>query len=741
MNTQIKLKISLTLVISLMAASVLSAAEDPVPYPEALDNAAVIQTSIDDINKKAIVIGNGDINGLVHSSGDDIVLTMTKNDVWDCRMNTSHDQPLPSINVKEHTWTGEMGAPPSWKDYKYPTQVSFCDIRVSAGKGITSATLDLRQATAEISAIPGITRIQALWQCNLFLIETPGEVTLEEHPWEFLPPAESGTTDDVKWLRQLFPGDDDYKGMEVIVVLKEDGNHKAIAVVSSYDSTKPMADAVRMVKKVLNSGAETAILNHEKSWEKFWSTSGVALADKNFQNWWYRQLYYFRCFSSPGVIAMGLQAGVGSLAGWHGSYKINYNIWQTFWTPFTYNHPDLVKPWVEHLYKLLPRARWFAEAGYGCEGAAFFSDTWPHEVDPSKCSSNNRHQIAYLPWGYTMGMSGMAIQNLWNHYLYKPDKKYLKARIYPVIKEVALFYCSFIEQCQLDESGNAIIGPSYNPEHGLFGTDDNPYDLAYVRYTLNAAIRSAQILNLDKDLVNRFKRNLAIVPPYHTAPDPEQDNQPVIADWRGASAASVKMYNIVVPVVPLFPGDQFSWFSQDEEKELCRRSIYHVQNRYNHNNSDVIINVARARLSMTGDALQATRSWYKKHEQPNGLFYQQGHGFYMSEQTAVGALINEFLLQSIGDIIRVFPSWSEDSDASFKGLRAQGGFLVSAEQCGGKTTRLEITSTVGGKLRLLSPWATIKVRANKGETALKADARDVVEIETEAGERLAFFAD
>jgi hypothetical protein len=36
-------------------------------------------------------------------------------------------------------------------------------------------------------------------------------------------------------------------------------------------------------------------------------------------------------------------------------------------------------------------------------------------------------------------------------------------------------------------------------------------------------------------------------------------------------------------------------------------------------------------------------------------------------------------------------------------LRAQGGFLVSAEQKDGKVTKLEITSTVGGTLRLLDP--------------------------------------
>ncbi len=687
------------------------------------------------------MIGNGDINALVNSSEDDILLTMTKNDVWDCRMNTSQDPPLPSVNVKEHTWTGEWGAPSSWNENKYPIQVSFCNIKISAGNGVAGAKLDLRRANVEISALPGTTRIQALWQSNAFLIETPGEVTLEGRPYDFLPAAESGTTDDVKWIKQVFPGDSDYKGMEVIVALKENGDHKAIAVVSSYDSRKPLTDAVKLVKDLLNAGTETAIQIHQKSWEKFWSTSGVTLADKDFQNWWYRQLYYFRCFSKPGVIPIGLQAGLDQPAGWHGSYKINYNICQTFWTPFSYNHPDLAEPWIEHLYKLLPRARWFAKAGYGCEGAAFHSDTWPHETDPAKSLSKNKHQISYMPWGYTMGLSGMAIQNLWNHYLYIPDKAYLNKRIYPVIKEVAVFYCSFLDQCKLDETGKAIIGPSYNPEHGRFGTDDNPYDLAYVRYTLNAAITSAEILKLDKDLVKRFKRNLAIVPPYHTTPDPEQENQAIIADWRGATADSVTEYNIVVPVVPLFPGEQFSWFSSDKDKELCRRSIYHVQNRYNHNNSDLMLNVARARLSMTDDAMKATRSWYKKHEQPNGLFFQQGHGYYMSEQTAVGALINEFLLQSVNNTLRIFPCWPEDINASFNNLRAQGGFLVTAEQHDGKTTRLEIISTVEGKLRLLSPWETIKVRSDSGEKNLNPDERGVVEIDTKGGERLEFVAE
>ena len=61
-------------------------------------------------------------------------------------------------------------------------------------------------------------------------------------------------------------------------------------------------------------------------------------------------------------------------------------------------------------------------------------------------------------------------------------------------------------------------------------------------------------------------------------------------------------------------------------------------------------------------------------------------------------------MQSVEDTIRVFPCWPKEKDARFSNLRTQGGFLVSAEQRAGEVVKLEITSTVGGKMRLLSPW-------------------------------------
>ena len=57
----------------MVAGTVLSAqggvaGQGSIPYVDALEKATVEQPNIDNIHKKALVIGNGDINAIVYSS-------------------------------------------------------------------------------------------------------------------------------------------------------------------------------------------------------------------------------------------------------------------------------------------------------------------------------------------------------------------------------------------------------------------------------------------------------------------------------------------------------------------------------------------------------------------------------------------------------------------------------------------------------------------------------------------------
>ena len=78
---------------------------------------------------------------------------------------------------------------------------------------------------------------------------------------------------------------------------------------------------------------------------------------------------------------------------------------------------------------------------------------------------------------------------------------------------------------------------------------------------------------------------------------------------------------------------------------------------------------------------------------------------------AAAQSVHEMLLQSWGGKVRVFPAIpSAWGDVSFTGLRAEGGFIVSAERHAGRTVGVTVTATHSAVLRLKSDtrltWTT-----------------------------------
>jgi hypothetical protein len=353
--------------------------------------------------------------------------------------------------------------------------------------------------------------------------------------------------------------------------------------------------------------AAPIIRDHEAGWEKFWSASGLDVDDTDLRDMWYRNLYFYRCVSKPGVVAVGLYAGlVSDNPNWHGGHTINYNAEQTHWSA------------------------------------------------------------------------------------------------YPVLREVALFYADFMDQCRTNTAGKVILAPSVSPEH--WGWTPNmernrnvASDLAFVRFTLLAAAQAADILGRDADLAARFRAQLTRLPDYPLS----KETEPIVVDVDDAPPAN---YNIAVPAVPVFPGEQITWFSTDAEKQLFTRTLDRLQ--WNGYNSSLIMPMARARLSLP-DVWEYLKREMLKRSRPNGtITLAAGDGCgHFTEQFAVSAAVSELFLQSVGGVMRVFPAWPKDKDGRFTRLRARGGFLVTAAQKAGAITQLEIVSTVGGPLRLLNPWS------------------------------------
>ncbi|MEA1951551.1 MAG: hypothetical protein U9N87_09210, partial [Planctomycetota bacterium] len=73
--------------------------EIAVPFPDALQTAAISVDRLDNIIDYALILGNGDINALVYAKDGRVHMMLTKNDVWDARLDSKLDPPIPTLDL------------------------------------------------------------------------------------------------------------------------------------------------------------------------------------------------------------------------------------------------------------------------------------------------------------------------------------------------------------------------------------------------------------------------------------------------------------------------------------------------------------------------------------------------------------------------------------------------------------------------------------------------------------------
>ena len=863
-----------------LAASVAMA--DGERFDAALEAAAIRQTSLASLTENSLILGNGDLNALLYADGTGIKLRLTKNDVWDARVDTSGDPALAVINVSNHTVTGGTGSPSSWsKTYPCPLTCAvlglsssaaaspwqniraqgsintwaytngvatmaiqgaagascgwqcpltalqpysnvhlrvsgtanarhFIDVKNFAGSYVpgsgwqttptneqeyvfnlpagtvpgtiilylwttngalaenrytlvefqgasgnlaldlsrvsplpAASTLDLRRAKA---LVPGLAAsntvtVRALADRNAFIVEGDTAAALQPSTATFIPAAVRGTNAGIVYLHQSLPADPgyptngDWAGMSFAVALATQAQRAAVSLVTSLESSNVIDDAVALAGATLAADPSALIAAHEAAWSNFWAACRVDLADTFLRGVWYRNLYFMRCISKAGVKPVGLFAGlVSDSAAWHGDFHLNYNAQQTYWGWYGLNHAELAEPYEWLIRRHLPRAQWLGATTYGFSGACYAHTVFLHEPpDAAACVSRNGRQVAFIPYTYTIGDSGWAVQNLWLHYRHHPDAGLLASNVYPAIREVAEFYANFAERCATNPAtGRVVLGPTYSPEHWSLGKDDGTCDIAFARLALRAALESATLLELDAPLTNRWRATLDKLPDYPRT----TGASPVILDVAGVSTTT---YNVPVPALPVYPAGDITWFSPAAEKEVFTNTIARMSS--NGNNDTMILGGARARLSMP-DAYAWTRARFLERQRSNGTLSiaAAGAGFnaygHYTEDFAASAVVAELLFQSVGGILRFFPAWPVAQDAAFEKLRAEGGFLVSTELTGGAIPLVRVQSTAGGRLRFLSPWPAAAAWRRGAPAALADEGAGILALETAPGDDL-----
>ncbi len=104
--------------VMMMVAVAGSHAADEIPFTGALADAKVTLPTLNNGQRDGLMLGNGDLYGVVYEKGNALYMRVTQNDIWDARMNTASDQPLPTVDLATGKMTSQ-GVPPSY-NLPYP---------------------------------------------------------------------------------------------------------------------------------------------------------------------------------------------------------------------------------------------------------------------------------------------------------------------------------------------------------------------------------------------------------------------------------------------------------------------------------------------------------------------------------------------------------------------------------------------------------------------------------------------
>jgi alpha-L-fucosidase 2 len=300
---------------------------------------------------------------------------------------------------------------------------------------------------------------------------------------------------------------------------------------------------------------------------------------------------------------------------------------------------------------------------------------------------------------------------------------------------VALFYLDFLNHCDKGKDGKAIIGPSFSPEHGHFGIYQGTADITFMRMMFNIMIECSSVLRQDQDFAGQCAEALKLLPEYPLS----SGNPPVVVDYANSIT---DVFNVTVPVLPVYPVGEVNYFSSEETKNLFKNTIDSIH--WNGNNGVLTLAAARARLSMP-NTLEWHKSNFSKRLGPNGTFSlnqlkpknEYNNWGHYTEQFAFCGVVNEMLVQGLNGIIRFFPAWPTNIDASFTNLRTEGGFLVSAAMKKKEVSNIRIESTAGGKLTFLNLFdAKPEVTINGKPVEILEDKKDIYSVQTKVGDKI-----
>ena len=303
--------------------------------------------------------------------------------------------------------------------------------------------------------------------------------------------------------------------------------------------------------------------------------------------------------------------------------------------------------------------------------------------------------------------------HFWLQWRYSMDRQFLKKRAYPWFMDTATFLEAVTEK---GPDGRRTLPLSSSPEindnrlEAWFPSITN-YDLALIRWTFESSAELADLLG-KQEQADRCRKVLSEMP--DLAVDPNSGKLLVAKNYP--LPASHRHFSHLMAIHPL---GIIRWENGERDRGVIQASLAELDEKgtsqwCGYSFSWLANLAARARDGEKAErALEvfSTAFCLRNGFHCNGDQTDKGYSsfryrpFTLEGNFAAAAGLQEMLLQSYSGTVRLFPAVPESwRDVSFKGLRAEGAFVVSAVRREGLIRSVEIAAEAGGPLRLENPF-------------------------------------
>lgn len=501
---------------------------------------------------------------------------------------------------------------------------------------------------------------------------------------------------------------------------------------------------------------------HQSWWRDFWGRSNVRINDPFIEKYYYASQYLFGATSRGDKFAPGIWGPfvTRDSSSWGGDYHLNYNYQAPYWAAYSSNYIDQTANFDQPLLDYMEKGKQHAKdllhikgiyypVGIGPKGLV--TTRWPltpDEMEKRYATRENTIDGGYKFLGQKIN-AVFSVGNMLMRFYSTYDAVYAR-RIYPYLLECANFWEDYLKF----ENGRYVIYMDHYGEvmpnlknkgqwRDQLGDFNSTLSLGLVKMLFKGIIDVSTFLKVDEGRVEKWRHIVEHISGF-TVGDVDGklslkgvEKSPSAWHSRIAGLARVSIHGLILPGGVCGPktDSAFNSILLSDVSRWKERMKAPGEWANTLGNGIETCFPAAVRVGYDSDEiLKQLKDRINLQSLPNLWITAEGGG--TETLAAVPLTINEMMMQGYEHVIRIFPNWNKNKDASFDHLRAYGAFLVSSRLEKGQITYVKLFSEAGRTCVIDNPWSGKKVELSRDGQKTEILNGKTLSFSTRAGEQL-----